>query len=110
MFWNASVQSSLFKPLGQKDEYVSLWNRFLYFDQAHPEIYEEFILRAKKILRKRKKTGAKRIIENIRWDFDMENDDEYKINNNYIACYVRKFLKEYPEYNGCFELRKMKRG
>ena len=37
--------------------------------------------------------------------FKLENNGEFKLNNNYRAFYARAFMKKYPEYAGFFRLR-----
>jgi hypothetical protein len=39
----------------------------------------------------------------MRWDSAIgETDSEYKISDGWISHYARKFMEEYPEYDGFF--------
>ena len=86
-----------------------LLNRFLSFHKENPKIYELFI----KYAIEAKNAGRPRfsqvmIINRIRWYSVIETrGDDYKLNNDFIALYVRMFLSEYPHYGGFFKLNKM---
>jgi len=55
------------------------------------------------------KLSAELIYNQIRWlKYMQHGNDGFKINNNFKAFYARKFMKEFPVYNGIFELRKSK--
>lgn len=45
----------------------------------------------------------------MRWDSDLSTkDDVFKISNDYIALYARLMVYRYPEFEGFFELKRMK--
>jgi hypothetical protein len=52
--------------------------------------------------------GAKAIFEQIRFQriLRMGKQGHFKLNNNFTACYARKFMRHYPQFNGFFETRK----
>ena len=80
------------------------------YDSDYPEIwlkFEEYALRL--INRGTKHYGAKAIFEVIRYHTKINTNEEFKINNNYTAYYARKFHKQYPQYDGFFETRKIKK-
>ena len=57
-----------------------------------------------------KRLSAWMIANRIRWETQIETvNDDYKISNDYIALYSRKFMKDYPQYDGFFKIKEMKR-
>lgn len=82
--------------------------QFREYDMANPQIYElfkRFSLEA--IKAGRRKLSASLITERIRWEVFVvvDTDDEFKINNNWRSFYARKFMNEFPEYDGVFATR-----
>jgi hypothetical protein len=52
--------------------------------------------------------SAQAIMERIRWETDEADVDgrsTFKINNNYVAWYARKFMEAYYEHDGFFRTR-----
>ena len=93
------------------DEEVTLMNRFNNFNRDNPEVYElfkRFTFQA--INRGHTRLSAWMIANRIRWETQIETvNDDYKISNDYIALYSRKFMKDYPEHDGFFRIKPMKR-
>lgn len=87
-----------------------LVDRFVKFHEENPFVWQKFQEYAFKI----KKTGKKKysgwtIVNAIRWHFDLRTSgDSFKINNDFIALYVRLLINQYPEFERFFEQRKMK--
>ena len=83
---------------------------FKEFDKENPDIFllfkkYFFILFEKGV----KKTSSKMIINRIRWEVYVETTGKpYKINDCFTSHYARKFVKEYPDFSGYFEFRKLK--
>jgi hypothetical protein len=97
-----TAQLSLFKE-------KSIQARFEAYDKAHPEVYVELVAAARRLRQKgRRRFGVKTIWERMRWTLEVEADGDYKFNNNYTSRYVRKMLAEYPEFEGMFELRRLR--
>jgi len=90
---------------------VSLLNKFNEWDQKNPEVYDLFIrftLQAMKAGHKH--LSAWMIVNRIRWETSIvTKGDDFKISNDFIALYARKFMAEHPEHKGFFRLRPMKR-
>jgi hypothetical protein len=66
---------------------------------------------ARELLRAgRKRYGTQTILERIRWYTTIETfGDEFKINNNYAACYTRMLMILYPvEFGNFFRVKKGK--
>jgi hypothetical protein len=84
---------------------------FIEYHRANEDVYKDFIDRAFRALRTgRIKYSQWTIIQAIRWDRDMKTyGDVFKINNDYIALYVRMAIVDYPlKLINFFETRKMK--
>ena len=90
---------------------TTLLNRFTDFHKKNPEVYElfkKFTFDA--INRGHTRLSAWMITNRIRWETQIETvNDDYKISNDYIALYSRKFMKDYPQHNGFFKIKEMKR-
>lgn len=82
------------------------------FDRENPQIWSEFEKTALNLIDKGvKHYGSKAIFEIIRYHRRIDtNDPDFKLNNNWTACYARKFEKVHPEHKGFFEKRKVKSG
>lgn len=90
---------------------TTLLNRFTDFDTKNPQVYELFVrFTFEAIKRGHKRLSAWMIANRIRWETTIVTANcEYKISNDYIAFYSRKFMKDYPQYNGFFKIKEMKR-
>ena len=81
--------------------------RFNEYDESNPHVWELF----KQFTRDAYKAGhgrfsAQAIIERIRWKTSVETrGGEFKINNDFAACYARKFHQENPHLDGFFRTR-----
>lgn len=80
------------------------------FNMENPHIFQAFEKQVLKAIHNgKKKISAKMIINWIRWhEFLDSTDENFKINDAYQAYYARHFIEKYPEYNGIFELRKLR--
>ena len=94
----------------QQIENVSIQERFARFHKENPHVYEEII----KIGRQMKARGFKHysirtILHIIRWHKHMQtNDPHFKISNNHSSRYVRLLVKEHPEFDGFFQMNKLR--
>lgn len=89
----------------------SIQEAFTKFNKENPKVYDYFKQYFFYLYNRKgwQKVSAKLIIERVRWEvFTSTNDPDFKINNNFTAHYVRLFLRDYPEYDKCFELRSIK--
>jgi hypothetical protein len=79
------------------------------YHQDNPQVYEGFkslVRRAK--LRGHDHYGAKALFEVLRFETPVTGEGSFKINNNFVSRYARMFEREYPEFKGFFEMRKLK--
>jgi hypothetical protein len=79
--------------------------KFATYHAENPSIYEAFKKFTFQVIQKRKRFGARSIMERIRWDTVIEGNDAFKINDNYTAYYVRLFDKDFPEHIDFFRKR-----
>ena len=91
---------------------LTLTERFNQYHRDNPHGYElvkKFTFMA--IRRGHNRLSAWMIANRIRWETSIEtfSVEEYKISNDYIALYARKFMNDHPEYNGFFKIKEMKR-
>ena len=78
--------------------------------KARIDIWREFERLALRVWETgRRKYSAQTIMHVIRWNSDIERgQEEFDINNNYIAYYSRMLMYQYPEAVGFFEIRSFK--
>ncbi len=79
---------------------------FILYDIENPKIYEAFKAFANQlIIAGATRLSANLIFERIRWETTMHGNDGFKLNNNYRPYYARKFMNDFPEYDGWFGCR-----
>lgn len=85
-------------------------NAFWKYHEQRPQIFEKFKQYAYQMKRAgREHYGAKGIIERIRWDMHMGYEEgDFKISNTFFPLYARLLVKECPEFDGFFRLKKVR--
>ncbi len=80
------------------------------YHEKNPHVYELFKrFTFEKIRQGYKHLGAKAVMERIRWESPIKTDgSEFKVNNNHPAYYARLFMRDFPQHQGLFQLRKSK--
>ena len=79
------------------------------YHKKNPNIYRMFCRFALQIANKRKRFSAKMIFHRIRWETIVGDEyGDFKIDDGWISHYSRKFMKDYPQYDGIFETRTRK--
>lgn len=90
---------------------MNLKDKFDAWDQENPAVYElfcKFTLQA--AARGHKRLSAWMIVNRIRWETSVvTTGNDYKVSNDFIALYARKFMENYPQYQGFFSVKTMKR-
>jgi len=82
---------------------------FKEYHEANPFIYEYFKSYAFRMLDACNKISAKLIINRIRWEVRVETQaKDFKINDAFQAHYARLFLRDFPQYKKCMELRELR--
>lgn len=78
------------------------------FHMEHPEVWDLFVRFSFDMIRRGYKSySAYTVMERIRWEKDAGGDgvNSFKINNNHIPFYSRRFMRAYPQYEGFFKTR-----
>jgi len=94
-------------PFG--DEQPPLERAFWAFHRENPKVYELFRQYALEAAHTgRKRFGARMIWNRMRWYTRVEtNDPDFKLNDHHTPYYARMFLRDHPEHEGLFELRRV---
>lgn len=50
--------------------------------------------------------SADAIMHRVRWETNAHDGSEFKVNNNTVADYARRFHRAYPKYDGFFRTRR----
>ena len=78
------------------------------YHAKHPEVWDYFVqFTFEKIKQGYKHYSAMGVWQRLRWELSVGADgvSEFKINNNYVPYYARRFMKKYPEHDGFFRTR-----
>jgi hypothetical protein len=79
-----------------------LYQKWKDFDRDNPKVwtlFERFALEA--ATAGREHFGGQMVWERMRWYVMIEtNDEDYKLNNDYVAYYSRMFNAKYPQFGG----------
>ena len=85
------------------------YQRFCEWLQTEPgrQVADRFIRIAYGCMMRRRKIGAKAIVERLRWHYHIVRDlgEEYAINNNYTAYLARFAMEREPRLQDFFETR-----
>ena len=76
--------------------------------QACPDVWRQFERFALEVCNKGRRIGAKAIIERVRWEAEVEKNEEWKVNNNWAPYYARVFEIKHPRFSGFFAKREIK--
>lgn len=83
--------------------------RFELFHQQNPKVYRTLVGLAREWIARtgRHRIGIGALFERARWELAIAtNDAEYRANNSYRAYYARLIMRQEPDLDGVFELRK----
>lgn len=83
------------------------------FHKANPDVWELFLEFAFVAINRGRKVGARLIGERIRWQkliVIRRTEKKFKLNNNHLPFYARKFVERFPEHAGLFEIRERSNG
>lgn len=86
--------------------------KFWEFHKENPHVYELFDRFAQEAVKSgRDVFSIAMLTERIRWYTDIETTgSEFKISNNFRAYYARLWMKNNPEHNGLFRIKKLRAG
>lgn len=106
--WDAQKIRTVFTGVADK----KLIERFIEYHLGNEDVYVDFVERSfRALFSGRLRYSQWTIIQSIRWDRDMtiRGTEVFKINNDFIALYVRMAISDFPlKLQHFFELRKMK--
>lgn len=92
--------------------YEQMLARFKEYDQQNPNVWKLFVKFTNQLIGKGYKNhSAVAVIQRIRWETSVIDGDvikEWKINNDHIPFYARKFMLFNPVHNGFFRTREQK--
>jgi len=75
---------------------------------AHPEGFAEFEKMALRAAGRGRRFGAKLLAERVRWERRIEHgEDDFKINNNYVAYIARELIARHPGLRPFVEMRRV---
>ena len=75
------------------------------YHKNHPEIYDLFVKFTNMATQRKKYYSAKAIFHRIRWETMISGEGDYKIDDGWISHYARKFMDDYPQHSGFFQIR-----
>ena len=86
--------------------------RFWRFHKKHPEVYDQLVTMTREAkLAGRTKIGIKMLFEVLRWERIItglpDQDEGFKLNNNYAPRYARLIMDRNPDLAGMFNTREM---
>jgi hypothetical protein len=87
---------------------------FLKFHERNPQVFCELAdLTQQAYDAGRRRVGIKMMFEVLRWNRIIrglpDEEEEYKLNNNYHSRYARLLMVTYPQFIGMFEVRKLRK-
>jgi len=95
------------------DREPELVSRFIAYNRENKDLLDLFVKNALVMYQVGyKQYSAKAIAEKIRWDKDFASGlqqgkpSDFKLNNNYTACYARLVMAKVPQLEGFFKLRR----
>ena len=90
---------------------TELKQKFNEWDIENPQVYNLFKRFTFEALDKgHKNLSAWMIVNRIRWETAIvTTGNDYKISNDFIALFSRKFMEDFPEHDGFFRTKIMKR-
>jgi hypothetical protein len=87
----------------------SIPERFKRFHAANPHVYDALVNLARQFRDRRgeSKIGIGMLYEVLRWNYYMTTDseDDYKLSNDFRACYARKIMSENADLKGIFQTK-----
>lgn len=82
---------------------------FKKFDKENPTVYRKFTAKTKQVWKLgRRRYSAWAVINEVRWEYFKTTGNKYKISNDFIALYARKFMKENAKYKTFFTIKPLK--
>tara|TARA_R110000868_G_scaffold101035_1_gene278154 strand:- start:409 stop:747 length:339 start_codon:yes stop_codon:yes gene_type:complete len=97
-----------FQPIVEL-KFDSIPERFKRFHIDNPHVYNALVSLARKFRERKPNSviGIGMLYEVLRWNYYMatESEDDYKLSNDYRACYARKIMDNEPDLKGIFNIK-----
>ena len=92
---------------------IGIQARLEVFHARHPDVYRRLVALAFKARRAgRERIEIKMLFEVLRWEWTItglpDDDEHWKLNNNYSSRYARLIMADHPSLDGLFEVRELK--
>ena len=95
------IQRDLFGPTAE-----TIYDRFLEFHEANPDVYEQLVVVARQVKRSgRKHWSTKAAFEVLRYTRLDTTGEIWKLNNSFTPLYARLVMDQEPDLTGFFEVR-----
>ena len=92
-----------------KKKLTKRWKEFFKMDAENPDIWKAFERFTLEAANQRDYYSQWAIMQRIRWFTEIEErGGDFKISNNWIGFYARKFMLEYPQLDGFFTVKPLK--
>jgi hypothetical protein len=105
-------QLDLFADEAAPRRKLTIQERFVRFHAQFPDVYALFKRFAFEVRDSgRAHYGSKGIFERVRWHYATSSGggaDEFKLNNSFSSRFARLLIEEHPEFEGFFELRRLR--
>ena len=106
------TQSELiFQPIKPEPPESRIYKRFERFHADNPNVYDNLVRLAREFRRRgsnhNRKMGIAMIYETLRYQYYMnvDSEDEYKLSNDYRACYARLIMDQEFDLQDAFLIR-----
>lgn len=100
--------ATLYELVDAAERVFTIQQRFERFHREHPEVYAQLLdLCRRWVAAGHTAWSVKGMFEVLRWEHHIAGDDQetWKLNNNYSSRYARLIIREHREFETLFELR-----
>jgi hypothetical protein len=104
------IQTELeFAPVIPESNESSILARFVKFHESNPHVYRNLVTLARQFRSKNKskQMGIGMLYEVLRWNYylTIDFDENYRLSNDFRACYSRLIMEKEPDLEGAFNTR-----
>lgn len=104
------IQPDLFTSLATEDAGAELTaaEKFEAFNRDNPHVYQILVRLAREWVNRtgRRRVGIAILWERMRWELAVQTNEAPKLNNDYRAHFARMIMRQEPDLEGLFELRR----
>jgi hypothetical protein len=104
------MQSELvFQPIKPEPPESRIYSRFSKYHADNPHVYTCLVQLAREFRSKanNQKMGIGMLYEVLRWNYytSVDTNEEYRLSNDFRACYARLIMDQEPDLQDAFNLR-----